>query len=55
MSVVKCCHGTQVNWSRFQDTGFTDPALVVYLPYKYPAITKSFTLTNTKGEERRVM
>ena len=25
---VKCRHGVEVNWSRYQDTGVTDPALV---------------------------
>ena len=25
---VKCCYGAEVNWSRYRDTGVTDPALV---------------------------
>ena len=25
---VKCHHGVEVNWSRYRDTGVTDPALV---------------------------
>ena len=26
--VVKCCHVVQQNWSRYRDTGVTNPALV---------------------------
>ena len=29
---VKCHHGVEVNWSRYQDTGVTDPALVKIVP-----------------------
>ena len=25
---VKCLHGVEVNWSRYRDTGVTDPALL---------------------------
>ena len=25
---VKCHHGVEVNWSRYRDTGVTDPALL---------------------------
>ena len=25
---VKCLHGVEVNWSRYRDTGVTDPALI---------------------------
>ena len=24
---VKCCYGVEVNWSRYRDTGVSDPAL----------------------------
>ena len=30
---VKCHHGVEVNWSRYQDTGVTDPALQITLSY----------------------
>ena len=30
---VKCCYGVEVNWSRYRDTGVTDPALIVTLYY----------------------
>ena len=26
---VKCRHGVEVNWSRYRDTGVTDPALEI--------------------------
>ena len=26
---VKCHNGVEVNWSRYRDTGVTDPALVL--------------------------
>ena len=29
--VVKCHHGVEVNWSRYRDTGVTDPALIIIL------------------------
>ena len=28
---VKCHYGVEVNWSRYRDTGVTDPALVLFL------------------------
>ena len=27
---VKCHNGVEVNWSRYRDTGVTDPALVFF-------------------------
>ena len=29
ISAVKCRHDVEVNWSRYRDTGVTDPALLI--------------------------
>ena len=37
---VKCHHGVEVNWSRYKDTGVTDPALALTLHNLYMEINK---------------